>query len=350
MTGEKRVRQRATAQLLGPGAAGSPAAVVERVIGVQAQDVRAARLAVRARSDGLTAADVDRACDRGELVRTWLMRSTLHMARAGDIRWLLRIFGERNARAGRGRRQRLGVDEQICDRALAALPQILGGGPALRRDDLVEALRGHGVDLDPRSQAPAHLLLYAASHGIVCRGPETETDEPTYALLDDVLAGSGDPDDGTGASPDDDLARLAARYVAGYGPVAPEDLAAWSGLPVTVARSALATVADDAPPAAERGRTRLLGHFDTYLLGYAGRAAAVPPEYDSRLQSGGGFVMPAVSVGGRVVGTWTSRRRGGRITVEATPFEGDFPAPVRRALPGEVADVGRFLRVGAELV
>src|SRR5256885_11574903 len=46
--------------LSGPRAR-SPVDVVGRLLAVQAQDWRAARLAIRARSSGLTAADVDRA-------------------------------------------------------------------------------------------------------------------------------------------------------------------------------------------------------------------------------------------------------------------------------------------------
>ena len=50
-------------------------AVAERLLAVQGQDPRGFRLAVRARTDGLTAADVDRALteDRSLLV-TWLNR------------------------------------------------------------------------------------------------------------------------------------------------------------------------------------------------------------------------------------------------------------------------------------
>src|SRR5450759_1063465 len=74
MSGEAAdvVAQRLAAQLLvGPPAA-EPAAVVERLLAVQAQDPRGARLAVRARTSGLRAADVDWAltADRS-LVTTW---------------------------------------------------------------------------------------------------------------------------------------------------------------------------------------------------------------------------------------------------------------------------------------
>src|SRR5262252_10288177 len=75
--------------LAGPQCA-APADVVERVVGIQAQASAPARLAVRARRDGLVAGDVDRATGSAPpvLVRTWLMRGTLHMIRAADLDWM----------------------------------------------------------------------------------------------------------------------------------------------------------------------------------------------------------------------------------------------------------------------
>ena len=51
---------------------------------IQGQDPRGARLAVRARSEGLAASDVDRALDERRLVVTWVNRGTLHLIRAED--------------------------------------------------------------------------------------------------------------------------------------------------------------------------------------------------------------------------------------------------------------------------
>ena len=55
---------------------------------MQGQDPRGARLAVRARTTGLTAADVDRALNDRALLITWLNRGTLHLVRSEDYPWL----------------------------------------------------------------------------------------------------------------------------------------------------------------------------------------------------------------------------------------------------------------------
>ena len=82
------LRRRLTSQLLAGAVPRGPEAVIgvtERLLAIQAQDPRGARLAIRARSRGATAADVDRALseDRSLLI-TWLCRGTLHLVTADD--------------------------------------------------------------------------------------------------------------------------------------------------------------------------------------------------------------------------------------------------------------------------
>ena len=70
------------------------ASVARSVCALQAQAFDAARHQVRVRSAGLTAAAVDRAFEHERtVVRTWLMRGTLHLCAADDVRWLLDVFG-----------------------------------------------------------------------------------------------------------------------------------------------------------------------------------------------------------------------------------------------------------------
>ncbi|WP_141726727.1 DNA glycosylase AlkZ-like family protein, partial [Actinacidiphila rubida] len=191
LSGDEVRRRRARAQgLHGDGGGRTVADTALLAGGLQAQDAKACRLQVRARSTGLTAPDVDAACAGRppSVVRTWLMRGTLHAVAAEDVRWLTALLGPRAADAYWGRRARLGLDEDLCARALTALERVLPG-QALGRDVLVARLAGEGVVVDPGGQAPAHLLLYAAAHGVVCRGPEAEGDAATYVLADEWLDG-----------------------------------------------------------------------------------------------------------------------------------------------------------------
>ena len=209
-------------------------AVVRGVGGLQAQDTPASRLAVRVRSAGLDEAAVRRACNRDRsVVRTWVMRGTLHMVAAEDVGWLVGLLGPRFAAGNRRRRLQLGLDDRLCERALEVLPAVLAGGP-LSRAELVRGLAAKGVRIDPGGQAPAHLVGLAALRGLICRGPDLDGDEASYVLLEDWVGPAGGRRGVLGG--DDALAELARRYLGGHGPAAPEDLAAWSGLALGRAR------------------------------------------------------------------------------------------------------------------
>ena len=184
--------------------------------------------------------------------------------------------------------------------------------------------------------------MFAASTGLICRGPETDRDEPTYVLLDDWVPSTDD-------DPADDLRRLATRYVAGHGPTGPADLAAWSGLPIGLARRAFAEAGieeSDTASGATVNSVRLLGHFDNYLLAYRDRTLTVDPAHDKQVQTGGGFIMPTVLVDGRAVATWRTTPRG---DVYLQPF-GELTERALRGVRAEAADIGRFLGKPVELV
>jgi Winged helix DNA-binding domain len=337
------------------------AEVVRAVGGLQAQDTPASRLAVRPRSTGLDEAAVRRACNQDRsVVRTWAMRGTLHLVAAEDAGWLVGLLGPVFAAADRRRRLQLGLDDRLCERALEALPAVLAAGP-LSRADLVRGLAAEGVGVDPDGQAPAHLVAYAALRGLVCRGPDLGGDQASYVLVEDWVGATRALD------PDDALAELARRYLGGHGPAGPEDLAAWSGLPVGRARRGfelaagelrevewdgrrLWTPAGAATPRSRAGEpvVRLLGRFDDYLLGWRGRDLVLDPRSARRIQAGG-WVHPALVVDGSVAGTWRARRAGGRLDITVEPFSGRLPRGTRPALEAEAADLGRFLAVEPRL-
>jgi hypothetical protein len=322
---------RAYANGLGSDRAATVSAAVERVVALQGQDVRATRLAVRARTDGLTADDVDAAVARGDVVRTWAMRGTLHLLAAGDLRWVLRVFGPYFRDRQRPRRMRLGLTDDACARGVEQLTSFLRA--PMTRAEIVER-----VDLVLAGQAAPYFLAFAALEGVICRGPERGS-EPTYVLLDDWVGGGQD-------------GLLAERYLRGHGPATPADLAVWSGLPLTTARRAFDEVRDLVEPVdggfrlrdgdhREADRVRLLGHFDAFLLGYRERAVSL--QNAKAVQTGGGFVMPVVSDSGRILGVWSLQSTKDRLGIDVTPFT-TISARLHRELSADAADLGRFLR------
>ena len=325
------------AQRLTPDqAAAAPVEIVSHLIGVQAQIPSAAALAIRVRTVGVRAADVHRAAaPSGPLVRTWLMRGTLHLAAAADLDWLLGILAPNVLRTSQRRYAELGLNSATLDRALDVLGQRLEQGPATRAELFVD-LAAHGID--PAGQRGIHLVRHAALHGLLVCGPD-QGREQTWVR--------SEPSSPSVVARDDALAMLARRYRLANGPAQPQDLAAWSGLPAAEAQHAwqLAGEPGVIPSGrAELSSVRLLPHFDPYLTGYSSRDHAVAPEHRRTVWTGGGYVLPTVIQKGRAVATWRSEVRTGRLMVTVTPFaDGSVSGAVASGLDAEVADLGRFL-------
>src|SRR5688572_25446378 len=120
MTGAELRARRAAAQGLHPAVGGPPEAVVRRLLAVQAQDFRAARLAVRARAPGgppASAVDAALTADRS-LVLAWIMRGTLHLVGRDDHAWLLALTAPGREVAARRRLDQLGLTPGATDRAV----------------------------------------------------------------------------------------------------------------------------------------------------------------------------------------------------------------------------------------
>jgi hypothetical protein len=346
-------RARAAAQLLHRPRAAGVAEVVGRLLAVQAQDLRAARLALRARTATLTAADVDAALtDERSVVVTWLMRGTLHLVDRDDYPWLLELTAPTRQSANRRRLAKEGVTPDDAERALGIVERALADDGPLTRPQLAERIAAVGIRTE--GQAAPHLLMLAALRGIAVRGPLRQDGGHAFALARDWL-GTAPPAELAGAERDGALAELARRYLAAHGPAAPADLAAWSGLALRDARAGLKAIAselaergDDLVDLAARDPTpeaipaRLLAAFDPYLLGWKDRAFAVPARYAERIHPGGGMLRATATVDGRAVGTWSTA--GGKLTLE--PF-GRLPAGARAALGVDADDVARFVATSA---
>src|SRR6266487_6199 len=210
--------------------------LVKELCGIQAQDARAAALALRVRSAGLSAADVERArVQERTIIRTWGQRGTLHLLAAEDLGWLLPLFGPVFIAGSRRRRTELGLDEEMCARGIRVMRETLASQGPLTRAEIAERLAIHGLHIE--GQARPYLLYRAALEGVICLGPDHGI-EPTYVLLRDWMQQSQSlPQEAA-------CMELVRRYLGAYGPATPEDMAAWSGLPISRIRAAWRHVAD----------------------------------------------------------------------------------------------------------
>jgi Winged helix DNA-binding domain len=289
-------------------------------------------------------------------VRTWCMRGTLHLLPAEDLDGLLSAISPADVRfAWRWLERRAGLTGERARLVADTAYQVLKRDGALTRRALMAAVSAE-VGFETKSAAAGVVFLNGLL-GRVCFGPAKGA-EPTYAALDDWL---GRPIH-LQATPDH--VALARRYLHGYGPATPPDLAAWWGLTLGQARAAWAGLNDEltelqvdgqpvwllaadaralAQPAPTGPTVQLLPAFDTYLLGYANRELAVPKRFQKHIFHGG-QVVPAVMVDGLAAGTWRYEQRGKQMRIAVTAFAG-FSRAERDLIAAEAEDVGRFYAV-----
>jgi hypothetical protein len=308
---------RLTAQALAGEPLGSPVAVAERLLAVQGQDPRGARLAIRARTEGVAASDVDRALsEERSLLITWLNRGTLHLVRSEDYPWLHALTAPTHFAGCKRRLQQEGISEAAGERAMETIEATLAEEGPLSGRDLRARLDAVGVRTE--GQAFIHLMFLAAARGILVRGPMLGK-QHTYVLVRDWL-GEPRPVDREQA-----VAELARRYLVGHGPADERDLARWAGLPLRDSRAGLAAIASEleqredglvelkgAPPPAPLPPPRLLGAFDPLLLGWTSREEVVGRH--EVLVTTNGIFRPFALVKGRAVARWGLA--GGKVTIE----------------------------------
>jgi Winged helix DNA-binding domain len=337
--------ERLTAQALAGEPLRSAEQVAERLLAVQGQDPRGVRLAVRARTEGVGAADVDRALsEERSLLITWLNRGTLHLVRSEDYPWLHALTTPPLVTSSSRRLRQEGVSEDAAEKGVRVIERALAEEGPLTRPQLRERLDAAGVPT--AGQALVHLLFLATLRGIAVRGPMAGR-EHAFVLVRDWLE-EPRPIDREAA-----LGELARRYLKGHAPADDRDLARWAGLPLRDARAGLAAISKQlveredglvelkkTPPPAPVPGPRLLGAFDPVLLGWTSREEIIGPH--RMLVTNNGIFRPFAMVEGRAVATW--RLAGGKVTIEHL---GKVSRKDAAALEADAERVLEFMRPAA---
>lgn len=328
----------------------SPAEVVAHLGAVQSQAYAMALWAVGRRVEAATLTSVHESFQRGELVRTHVLRPTWHFVVPTDLRWLQQATRARVHRLMATTNKPLGLSTPVLERAAGVLLDELADGQPRARTELAAALAAAG--LPSTGVALANQLAFAEVEALVCSGPMRGT-RPTY-----VTAAACVP----AAAPlgaDEALARLARLYLRGHGPARDTDLAWWSSLSIAESRRAMALAglrplqhADQAywtldeptehPPVP---RAQLLSNFDEYI------SYSRDPDDLAALGGSIGDVLRSTGllvVDGRISGSWTRTLRTHEVRVDVTS-QTPLASPARDAIEHEAASFGRFVERAVEL-
>jgi hypothetical protein len=324
--------------------------VVSWLGAVQAQEYGPAKWGLALRSPGsISDAAIERAIDRGRILRTHVLRPTWHFVTPGDLRWMLELTAPQVHRRMSTYDRQLGLDAGLMTRATGVIERALGENRYLTRRELGAHL--HRAGLPSGTIALAHIAMHAELGGVICSGPR-QGKQSTYALLADRAPSA------RRLPRDEALAELTRRYLRSHGPATIRDFVWWSGLRTADARRGLEMnrarprevdglkywTIGRASGSAPRPRSgvHLLPIYDEYLVAYRDHRAVPRPAYAI------GNFLHALVIGGQVAGTWRAipDDRGFVVAVRTLRR---ITAGERRGLAQAVTRYRRFLGVPVSL-
>jgi len=329
---------------------------VGAVGGLQAQVASAAELMLWARSDRLVPGALDRLLwvERA-LAKTWTMRGTLHVVPPDDIALLGAARGGYEPFPDSWLRY-FEISRADFDLLMDTVSAALSDQPLSRRQ-LAEAVahRAHPELGRQLLGGWGTFLKPLARRGLLINGPP-RGQEATFVSADTWF---GPRRLWTPAEAGPEVVR---RYLGTYGPANRADYARWLGARPPWGRQAwvaaaagleevevdgrrLWMLAVDVPhlEAAEPDpRVRLLGPFDTWVLGHADRSHLFTEAQRPLVSRTAGWISALVLRGGRVAGTWTYKKDARGLEVTVALFA-PLPAPGRKQLKAEAERLVEFL-------
>ncbi|MEU0227072.1 winged helix DNA-binding domain-containing protein [Streptomyces sp. NPDC006284] len=312
--------------------------------GMQAQEPQEPFVGLWSRLRAFTPSALSDLLTERRVVRTHLMRRTVHLVTADDVlAWRTRHDAMLRGRVlGTYRRELEGVD---LDELAAAGRAVMSDGEPRSMSELARTVAGRWPQTAPRALGEMLVAALIPMAQLPPRGLWRTRAGVRNLPLSAWLGRDVDPPPPPGSDP---VGRaMVRRYLAAYGPAASADLRAWcglAGLPAAVAavRDELVTFRD------ERGRelldlpdaprpdpetpapVRFLPAFDNAVLGYQDRGRIIDDVHRGLSVAGARVTL----VDGRVAATWTVEA--GTVTV----------TPLRRCSAAEraaVAEEGRAL-------
>ena len=317
--------------------------VVGDIGGVQAQVMSAAELQVAVRAD-CRVEDVRTALWKDKkLVKTWLMRATLHLVPARDLPLYTAAMGSYGIRNTNAWLKWMQITERELNDVIDAIGEALDG-QALTREELIARVakgRSERIQLAMKS-GWGGILKPVARKGLLCFGP-SRGQSVTFVRPQQWLGSWRDID------PDTGLAEVARRYLRAYGPATKNDFTRWWGQWPRVGITAWAALAKELVPVSVEGRradiladdldriahetgeptVRLLPSFDPYLMGHSSRDHLFDNQHRARVSRTAGWISAVVLVDGRVVGTWTHEVVKGSLAITVEPFRKLSPSTLK---------------------
>lgn len=306
----------------------NPQEIVSWMGAVQAQDFNMSKWALGVRLPALTNRLVEDALNKGELVRTHILRPTWHLVAGEDIHWMLALSAPRLKAILKTYAKMLELTEATIEKGSDIIERSLSEDGHLTRPQLGEILKNKGIDLN--SHQLNHIMFSAELHGIVCNG-EISNNKQTYCLLEEKIPKTEVFDKQVA------LERLAWKYFTSHAPATLQDFVWWSGLTIVDARAAMEMIKSDFvietidsqpywinnPFTELKDKNEslvLLPAWDEFVVSYKNRQHIILDEHYSKVISKNGIFKPVVVKNGQIIGLWKRIKKKDKVSAEITLF------------------------------
>jgi len=291
----------------------TPKELISWMGAVQAQDFKMVKWAIGMRLPDGNIKTVEEAIDKGDIIRTHVLRPTWHLAAAEDIRWMLKLSEKRILSANAAYWKRLEIPSTQYNKGNKAFEQILSGNISMTRQELIcEFEKRKLINIPDLINS---FLMNAEAEGIICSGA-SKNGKHTYALLEERILPQPK------LNKDESLQKLARKYFQSHSPATLEDFVWWSGLSITESRKAVDSIKEELvaeiigdktffihnsfthPTALSDNSIHLLPPYDEYLISYKDRTDVLEKNHYPKAFTNYGIFYPVVMYNGKVIGNW----------------------------------------------
>lgn len=297
--------------------------VVRRIVALQAQEPPSPYVALWNRIAGFRPADLDEAFRGHQIVKATLMRVTLHAVHSADYPMFHRAMLStlHGARFNDRRFRDTGVTQEEAELIAVRVAEFAAEA---RTKDEIEALVSEHVG-SPEAASWVWWALRQA--GAFWHAPSDDPwsfgRRPTYLAARSYELGDEEIEP---------IQIFFRRYLEGFGPASPNDLAQFALLRLSVIRPALEEMTGLVEMEGPDGRPlldvedgsipdedtpsppRLMAMWDSTLLAFKDRSRIIPEEYRRQVIQRNGDVLPTVLVDGYVAGVWRPTDDGIEVT------------------------------------
>jgi hypothetical protein len=334
-----------------------PIEMVSWMGAMQAQDYQMAKWALGVRLPGSTDKEIEDALDKGQIIRTHLLRPTWHLVSADDIYWMLELTAPHVKSSLNSSANLMGLTKSIISKSNRIIEKALRDGNHLTRDELMALL--NRAKISTESFRSIHIMFHAELNGLVCNGIRKGKNN-TYALLAERAPK-------TKTIPREvALAMLAKKYFSSHCPATLKDFIWWSGLPVKDARNALEMVKSNfisetigvetywfknsfSLPKNNNPSAYLLPAFDEFLISYKDRTASFPKGNHKKAFTSNGIFRPVIVINGHVTGLWKRTINKDKVIIE-TGYLQPHNKAIKSLVEKAAKTYGEFLNKKTEVI